>query len=56
MSRACSKSASGSTRSSVAQAATDTGALLVRPDGYVAWAGGRDSLGETLAAWFGPAR
>ncbi|MDP9867421.1 MULTISPECIES: FAD-dependent monooxygenase [Streptosporangium] len=43
-------------RAVVAQAATDTGALLVRPDGYVAWAGGRDSLGETLAAWFGPAR
>jgi 2-polyprenyl-6-methoxyphenol hydroxylase-like FAD-dependent oxidoreductase len=31
------------------------GALLVRPDGYVAWAGGGDGLGEALAAWFGPA-
>ncbi|MFF4778635.1 FAD-dependent monooxygenase [Microtetraspora fusca] len=32
------------------------GALLVRPDGYVAWAGERDGLGEALATWFGPAR
>ncbi|MFC7587260.1 FAD-dependent monooxygenase [Nonomuraea antimicrobica] len=29
-------------------------ALLVRPDGYVAWAGGRDGLGEALTTWFGP--
>ncbi|WP_433258151.1 FAD-dependent monooxygenase [Streptosporangium sp. CA-135522] len=43
-------------RAAVAQAVTDAGALLVRPDGYVAWAGGRDNLGETLATWFGPAR
>ncbi|MER6508495.1 FAD-dependent monooxygenase [Nonomuraea sp. NPDC001636] len=30
------------------------GALLVRPDGYVAWAGG-SGLAEALTAWFGPA-
>ncbi|WP_433211559.1 FAD-dependent monooxygenase [Microtetraspora malaysiensis] len=38
------------------EGAPDAGALLVRPDGYVAWAGGRDGLGEALATWFGPAR
>ncbi|MFI9597808.1 FAD-dependent monooxygenase [Nonomuraea sp. NPDC052265] len=32
------------------------GALLIRPDGYVAWAGRPGSgLGDALAAWFGPA-
>ena len=33
-------------------------AVLVRPDGYVAWVGdGTDAgLGEALAAWFGPPR
>lgn len=33
-------------------------AVLVRPDGYVAWTGdvGSPSLGEALAFWFGPAR
>ncbi|QFY08545.1 2-polyprenyl-6-methoxyphenol hydroxylase [Nonomuraea phyllanthi] len=30
--------------------------LLVRPDGYVAWAGARAGLGDALTAWFGPAR
>ncbi|MFC4008635.1 FAD-dependent monooxygenase [Nonomuraea purpurea] len=30
-------------------------ALLVRPDGYVAWAGGREGVGEALTRWFGPA-
>ncbi|MFC6086553.1 FAD-dependent monooxygenase [Sphaerisporangium aureirubrum] len=35
-------------------AAGDADFLLVRPDGYVAWAGGRDGLGEALATWFGP--
>ncbi|MER6584077.1 hypothetical protein ABT267_51000, partial [Nonomuraea sp. NPDC001023] len=30
-------------------------ALLVRPDGYVAWAGaGPDGLRAALARWFGP--
>jgi 3-(3-hydroxy-phenyl)propionate hydroxylase len=31
-------------------------AVLVRPDGYVAWAGGSDGSGlhEALTAWFGP--
>jgi 3-(3-hydroxy-phenyl)propionate hydroxylase len=33
-------------------------ALLVRPDGHVAWVGERDdaSLGEALGTWFGPVR
>ncbi|YCK39352.1 FAD-dependent monooxygenase [Actinomadura sp. ATCC 39365] len=32
------------------------GALLLRPDGYVAWAGGAgNGLEEALTAWFGPA-
>ncbi|MDP9844379.1 FAD-dependent oxidoreductase [Streptosporangium lutulentum] len=43
-------------RAASAEAAPDTGALLVRPDGYVAWAGGRDGLGEALTTWFGPPR
>ena len=32
-------------------------AVLVRPDGYVAWVGTRGSqgLGEALTRWFGPA-
>ncbi|MET7326689.1 FAD-dependent monooxygenase [Nonomuraea sp. NPDC005650] len=30
--------------------------LLVRPDGYVAWAGGRDGVAEALTTWFGPPR
>lgn len=29
-------------------------AVLVRPDGYVAWAGTRAGLTEALSAWFGP--
>ncbi|NUT52703.1 MAG: hypothetical protein HOV94_36260, partial [Saccharothrix sp.] len=29
-------------------------ALLIRPDGYVAWAG-EDDLGAALTRWFGPA-
>ena len=31
-------------------------AVLIRPDGYVAWVGDRTRLGlpEALAAWFGP--
>jgi hypothetical protein len=31
----------------------DTGAVLLRPDGYVAWAGG-SGLAEALHRWFGP--
>ncbi|MEO6578997.1 MAG: FAD-dependent monooxygenase [Candidatus Limnocylindria bacterium] len=33
------------------------GAVLIRPDGYVAWVGGslRDGLRAALATWFGPA-
>ncbi|MEQ4718585.1 FAD-dependent monooxygenase [Nonomuraea sp. B19D2] len=34
----------------------DAGVLLVRPDGYVAWAGGRDGIGDALTTWFGPPR
>ncbi|MFJ8017286.1 FAD-dependent monooxygenase [Streptomyces sp. NPDC096339] len=34
--------------------ATDAEAILVRPDGYVCWAGG-PGLTETLTRWFGPA-
>lgn len=32
------------------------GAVLIRPDGYVAWVGGRAQLGlaEALTTWFGP--
>ena len=32
------------------------GAVLIRPDGYVAWVGGRAQLGlaEALTSWFGP--
>jgi hypothetical protein len=31
-------------------------AVLIRPDGYVAWVGDRTQLGlaEALATWFGP--
>ncbi|WP_371578363.1 SDR family oxidoreductase [Streptomyces sp. NBC_01314] len=33
-----------------------SGAVLVRPDGHVAWAGdGTEGLGDALARWFGPA-
>ncbi|MGN9839990.1 FAD-dependent monooxygenase [Nonomuraea sp. H19] len=35
-------------------AAGDVRLVLVRPDGYVAWAGERDGVGEALATWFGP--
>jgi 3-(3-hydroxy-phenyl)propionate hydroxylase len=33
------------------------GAVLVRPDGYVAWVGDRDQVGlaDALTTWFGPA-
>ena len=33
-------------------------AVLIRPDGYVAWVGDRTTLGlsEALTKWFGPAR
>lgn len=33
-------------------------AVLIRPDGYVAWVGNRDSLGlgDALTTWFGPAQ
>ncbi len=31
----------------------DTGAVLLRPDGYVAWAGG-PGLDDALGRWFGP--
>ena len=44
-------------------ASTDLGALLVRPDGYVAWAvdgeveaGDLISLRDTLTRWFGEPR
>nr|WP_311132337.1 hypothetical protein [Nonomuraea gerenzanensis]SBO94894.1 Salicylate hydroxylase [Nonomuraea gerenzanensis] len=30
------------------------GALLVRPDGYVAWAGEPGAAAEALTTWFGP--
>ncbi|MFI7223459.1 FAD-dependent monooxygenase [Nonomuraea angiospora] len=33
-----------------------TEVLLVRPDGYVAWAGGRDGVAAALTTWFGPPR
>lgn len=38
-------------------AVTAPGAVLVRPDGYVAWVGdgSRDRLTEALTRWFGPA-
>ncbi|WP_433445257.1 hypothetical protein [Nonomuraea sp. CA-141351] len=26
----------------------------MRPDGYVAWAGERDGIGDALTTWFGP--
>jgi hypothetical protein len=37
-------------------AVTTPTAVLVRPDGYVAWVGGRHSpgLADALATWFGP--
>ncbi|HTJ71472.1 MAG TPA: FAD-dependent monooxygenase [Actinospica sp.] len=31
-------------------------AVLVRPDGHVAWVGGNEGLAEALTTWFGPAR
>ena len=33
-------------------------AVLIRPDGYVAWVGGHDGVGlmQSLTAWFGPPR
>lgn len=37
----------------------ESGAILVRPDGYIAWIAGTresgDGLGEALGRWFGPA-
>jgi hypothetical protein len=42
----------------VADAPGDGGALLVRPDGYVAWASAAPhpaGLDEALTTWFGPA-
>ncbi|MGP3959840.1 aromatic-ring hydroxylase C-terminal domain-containing protein [Nonomuraea sp. 3N208] len=29
--------------------------MLVPPDGYVAWTGERDGLGQALTSWFGQA-
>ncbi len=36
----------------------DVPAVLIRPDGYVAWVGsaGQEGLTEALSTWFGPAR
>ena len=36
---------------------TPPGAVLIRPDGYVAWVGdlNREGLADSLATWFGPA-
>lgn len=33
-------------------------AILIRPDGHIAWAGQGDSIGlpEALERWFGPPR
>jgi 3-(3-hydroxy-phenyl)propionate hydroxylase len=33
-------------------------AVVIRPDGYVAWVGGddNDGLHDALTRWFGPAR
>jgi 2-polyprenyl-6-methoxyphenol hydroxylase-like FAD-dependent oxidoreductase len=48
-------------RVDVVQASSDTppaDAVLIRPDGYVAWAGGADAtaaLGQELTRWFGDA-
>jgi 3-(3-hydroxy-phenyl)propionate hydroxylase len=38
-------------------AVTPPTAVLIRPDGYVAWAGDQTAAGltEALATWFGPA-
>jgi hypothetical protein len=37
-----------------AKAAEDTGAVLIRPDGYIAWSGADEQPLETaLARWFG---
>ncbi|RPF43842.1 2-polyprenyl-6-methoxyphenol hydroxylase-like FAD-dependent oxidoreductase [Streptomyces sp. Ag109_G2-6] len=41
-------------RARAEEGAVDAGAVLVRPDGYVCWAGGA-GLTETLTRWFGPA-
>ncbi|MFD0359414.1 FAD-dependent monooxygenase [Streptomyces sp. NPDC127110] len=41
-------------RARVISGAADAEAVLVRPDGYVCWAGGA-GLTETLTRWFGPA-
>ncbi|HUR07407.1 MAG TPA: FAD-dependent monooxygenase [Nonomuraea sp.] len=38
----------------VLEGAPDQAALLVRPDGYVAWAGAEAGLAEALDTWFGP--
>jgi len=37
-------------------AVTPPSAVLIRPDGYVAWVGDRTQLGlvEALTTWFGP--
>ena len=37
-------------------AVTAPGAVLIRPDGHVAWVGGSTPTGltEALTAWFGP--
>jgi hypothetical protein len=37
-------------------AVTDPNAVLIRPDGYVAWVGDRTQLGlaDALTTWFGP--
>jgi 3-(3-hydroxy-phenyl)propionate hydroxylase len=36
----------------------DPGAVLIRPDGYVAWVGDGTQVGlsDALTAWFGPAK
>jgi 3-(3-hydroxy-phenyl)propionate hydroxylase len=40
----------------VLRGVTSPSAVLIRPDGYVAWVGGpiQSGLANALATWFGP--